>query len=161
MSYLSLSSLFPHHDGSELYVSNAAPKIGEKITLHVRVPNTYSFAKAFIRIYEDGEPRSYELKLDKKGTVESWWKVKVEIVNLKTSYRFVFISESKYEWLNARGLNDHDVHSNDDFKIVAIPEYPRWIRSAVFYQIFPDRFAKSDIKKEIPEWAVLRRWELP
>jgi alpha-glucosidase len=75
----------PHHDGSEIYISDSAPKIGKKIKLRVRVPHTYEFAKAFIRIYEDGEPRSYELTLEKRGTVESWWKVKVEIVNLKTS----------------------------------------------------------------------------
>lgn len=149
----------PHHDGSEIYVSNSAPKLGEKITLRVRVPQSYTFAKAFIRIYEDGEPRSYELKKESSNKAESWWKIKVEIVNLKTSYRFVFISESKYEWLNAYGLSDHDVHTNDDFKIVALPEYPRWIRSSVFYQIFPDRFAKSDIKKEIPDWAVPREWD--
>lgn len=149
----------PHHDGSEIYVSNSAPKLGEKITLRVRVPQSYTFAKAFIRIYEDGEPRSYELKKESSNKTESWWKIKVEIVNLKTSYRFVFISESKYEWLNAYGLSDHDVHTNDDFKIVALPEYPRWIRSSVFYQIFPDRFAKSDIKKEIPDWAVPREWD--
>jgi hypothetical protein len=61
------------------------------------VPHGYTFTKAFIRIYEDGEPRSYELTIDKKGLLETWWKVKVEIVNLKTSYRFVFISENKYE----------------------------------------------------------------
>ena len=149
----------PHHDGSEIYVSNSAPKLGEKITLRVRVPKSYTFAKAFIRIYEDGEPRSYELKKESSSKTESWWKVKVEIVNLKTSYRFVFISENRYEWLNAYGLSDHDVHTNDDFKIVALPEYPRWIRSSVFYQIFPDRFAKSDLKKEIPEWAVPREWD--
>lgn len=149
----------PHHDGSEIYVSNSAPKLGEKITLRVRVPKAYTFAKAFIRIYEDGEPRSYELKQEKKSSVESWWKVQVSVVNQKISYRFVFISESKYEWLNARGMSDHDVHSNDDFKIVALPEYPRWIRSSVFYQIFPDRFAKSSLKKEIPEWATPREWD--
>jgi len=27
----------PHHDGSELYVSNRAPKLGEKINLKIQV----------------------------------------------------------------------------------------------------------------------------
>ena len=63
-------SLFPHHDGSELYVSNAAPKIGQKVVLKVRVPHTYTFEKSFVRIYEDGEPRSYELALATKGASE-------------------------------------------------------------------------------------------
>ena len=30
--------LEPHHDGSELYVSNSAPKIGDSIEIRVRVP---------------------------------------------------------------------------------------------------------------------------
>jgi alpha-glucosidase len=156
------SSLFPHHDGSELYVSNAAPVIGDSVTLKVRVPHAYTFAKAFIRLYHDGEPRSFELKAGKKGDVETWWSVKVSIENLSTLYRFVFVAEGKYEWLNAAGCFDHDVHSNNDFQIVAVPAYPQWIKSSVFYQIFPDRFAKSKDAHPIPDWAEPREWnELP
>ena len=162
MSYPTQQSKSPHHDGSELYVSNDAPKLGETLTLRVRIPYTYTFAKAFIRLYQDGEPRTCELKEKKKAAKESWWEVKIVIHNLSTAYRFVFIDEGKYDWLNAQGLFDHDVHSNSDFQIVAVPAYPQWIKSSVFYQIFPDRFAKSGDVHEIPEWAHPRDWnELP
>ena len=147
----------PHHDGSDLYISNSAPVIGEKITLKVGVPNTYLFEKAMVRIYQDGEPRIFELKL---GKVESWYQVSIEIVNLQSLYRFAFIGQGKYEWLNARGLFDHDVHSNNDFQIVAIPGNPEWIKSSVFYQIFPDRFARSGKVNITPEWAYPREWNL-
>lgn len=150
----------PHHDGSDLYVSNSAPSIGDKITLKVRVPNTYLFEKAMVRIYQDGEPRIFELKLSKKGAVESWYQVSIEIVNLQSLYRFAFIGQGKYEWLNARGLFDHDVHSNNDFQIVAIPDNPEWIKSSVFYQIFPDRFARSGKVNITPDWAYPREWNL-
>ena len=150
----------PHHDGSDLYVSNSAPKIGDKITLKVRVPNDYLFEKAMLRIYQDGEPRIFEMKLSKKGTVESWYQVNVEIMNLQSSYRFAFIGHGKYEYLNARGLFDHDVHSNNDFQIVAIPANPAWINSSVFYQIFPDRFARSGKVNITPDWAYPREWNL-
>lgn len=153
---------YPHHDGSELYVSNSAPKTGEFITLKVRVPHSYSFAKAFIRIFHDGEPRSFELTKDSSNAIESWWKVRVEIINVSTSYRFVFIDVDKYEWLNASGVYNYDVHSNCDFQIVALPAYPEWINSSVFYQIFPDRFAKSGDTHPIPDWAFPKDWnELP
>ena len=150
----------PHHDGSDLYVSNSAPSIGDKITLKVRVPNTYLFEKAMVRIYQDGEPRIFELKLSKEGAVESWYQVSIEIVNLQSLYRFAFIGQGKYEWLNARGLFDHDVHSNNDFQIVAIPDNPEWIKSSVFYQIFPDRFARSGKVNITPDWAYPREWNL-
>jgi alpha-glucosidase len=154
--------LHPHHDGSEVYVSNAAPEIGQTITLKVRVPKSYHFEKSFIRVYEDGEPRSYELNLAKSDENEVWLQVKIKVVNLHTIYRFVFVAKGKYEWLNAFGLSDHDVHSNSDFKIVAVPRYPDWIRSSVFYQVFPDRFARSGQISKIPSWAHHREWnELP
>lgn len=155
-------NLHPHHDGSEIYVSNAAPAIGQTITLKVRVPNSYHFEKGFIRVYEDGEPRSYELKRGKSTASEIWLEVKIKVVNLHTIYRFVFVAKGKYEWLNAFGMADHDVHSNNDFRIVAVPKYPDWIRSSVFYQIFPDRFARSGTLTKIPSWAHSREWnELP
>ena len=162
MSYQSPDSLCPHHDGSELYVSNSAPKVGDKVVLRVRVPHSYTFSRSFVRLYHDGEPRSFELALERRDATESWWAVKVKIENPSTCYRFVFVDNDKYDWLNASGFYDHDVHSNNDFQIVAIPAYPSWIRSSVFYQIFPDRFAKSGMKKQIPQWAQQREWsQLP
>ena len=152
----------PHHDGSELYVSNAAPEIGNQVTLKVRVPVSYQFSEGFIRVYEDNEPRIYKLKLTSSSQTEKWLEVKITIHNIHTIYRFVFIGEGKYQWLNAYGLFEHDVHSNNDFRIVATPANPEWIKKSVFYQIFPDRFAKSDREFEIPGWAVPREWnELP
>ncbi len=150
----------PHHDGSDLYVSNSAPEIGDSVTLKVRVPNDYLFEKAMLRIYHDGEPHIFEMKLSSKNEVESWYQVKVEVLNLQNSYRFAFIGHGKYEWLNARGLFDHDVHSNNDFRIVAIPGNPEWIKSSVFYQIFPDRFARSGKVNITPDWAYPREWDL-
>ncbi len=162
MSYQSPDSLCPHHDGSELYVSNSAPKVGDKVVLRVRVPHSYTFARSFLRLYHDGEPRSFGLALERRDATESWWAVKVKIENPSTCYRFVFVDNDKYDWLNASGFYDHDVHSNNDFQIVAIPAYPSWIRSSVFYQIFPDRFAKSGLRKQFPQWAQQREWnQLP
>jgi alpha-glucosidase len=154
-------SNLPHHDGSDLYVSNSAPKIGDSVTLKLRVPNDYIFEKAMLRVYQDGEPRIFELKAGKKGEAETWFQVSIEIINLHTLYRFAFIGRGKYEWLNARGLFDHDVHSNNDFQIVAVPANPEWIKSSVFYQIFPDRFARSGKVNITPDWAYPRDWNLP
>ena len=154
--------LIPHHDGSELYVTPKLPRIGDSITLRVRVPKSYSFQKSFVRLYEDGEPRSYELTLVQEGVHEDWWGVTTTLVNKTLQYRFVFLASDKYEWLTARGLFPHDVHSNTDFKMFSGTRAPEWVHSSVFYQIFPDRFAKSDVKRELPDWAVARNWtDLP
>jgi alpha-glucosidase len=66
------SQHIPHHDGSELYVSNIAPTIGDTVRLRVRIPNQFAFQEAFVRVYEDAEPRTYKLKAGKKLRSETW-----------------------------------------------------------------------------------------
>jgi len=34
----------------------------------VRIPNSYTFAKALVRLYHDGEPRTFELR-KRKATI--------------------------------------------------------------------------------------------
>lgn len=150
--------LQPHHDGSGLYVSNSAPKLGEHVTFKVRVPKSDKAREIYIRIIEDGEARIFPLQKRSGNRVESWWSVKVPLINLATNYRFLLKNSSAFRWLNASGIHDGDVTDHHDFRIICKPETPRWIRSAVFYQIFPDRFATSGKKRDLPDWAVPRDW---
>lgn len=152
----------PHHDGSELYVSNSAPKIGELVQIRLRVPAKDKLTRSFIRFFHDGEPRTLEMKRAKKFSHEQWWTVDLQILNTTTHYRFQLVDAKSYRWLNGVGIFEHDVTDREDFQIIAKPQYPQWIQSAVFYQIFADRFAKSSISRPIPEWAVPREWnQLP
>jgi alpha-glucosidase len=148
----------PHHDGSDLYVSNSAPKVGDEIRLKVRIPKGDKVQKVWVRLFHDGEPRTFELKKSKGSKVETWWSVDIEIFNPITHYRFLLVDKVNYRWLNAMGIFDRDVVDREDFQIIARPKYPDWIRHAVFYQIFPDRFSKSAAERELPKWAVPRDW---
>lgn len=151
-----------HHDGSELYVSNSAPKIGDLVQIKIRVPASDRIISAYIRLFHDGEPRSFEMKKSKSSKFETWWSVNIEIQNTVTHYRFMLVDKGNYRWLNGVGVFAHDVTDREDFQIIAKPAYPEWIKNAVFYQIFPDRFAKSDIVRKLPEWAIPRQWnDLP
>jgi alpha-glucosidase len=132
---------FPHHDGSELYVSNRAPQLGEKVTLKVRIPKKDKVEKVFVRILQDGEPVTYPLKKSKSTKIEQWWQVKVEIVSPSTNYRFLLRDGRNFRWLNAAGVFPRDVVDHFDFKIVARTDAPDWLRKAVFYH-FPRSIRK-------------------
>lgn len=148
----------PHHDGSELYRSKSFPRLGESIELKVRIPKDFLFKDALLRSYHDGEPRYKPLKRLARGKHEEWWGVKLELTNRISRYRFLFVGNALYLWLNAAGIFDHEVHSGNDFQLVANDKAPSWLNGTVLYQIFPDRFAKS-YEKEIPRWAVSRKWD--
>lgn len=151
----------PHHDGSPLYVSDSGPKPGEKVTLSVRIPNSYPTTQVYVRIYHDGEARYFPLKQDHsaKSKTESWWRAKIEMMNEFNSYRFLIANGTEYTWLTAAGMRDFEPNSNTDFRLIARPKYPQWISERVFYQIFPDRFATSGKKRPLPDWAIPQEWE--
>ena len=159
MSSKNLLSILPHHDGSELYLSSSSPKLEERVTFKFRAGSNFPIEQAILRLYHDGEPRFFPMKRSvTKG--EQWWQVKVEIRNLKTPYRFLIVNGDTYSWLNARGFQSHDVTSTNDFQLLATPAFPKWIRSAVFYQIFPDRFATSGKYQHLkPEKFIPRPWD--
>ena len=158
MRYQAESFLSPHHDGSELYVSNSAPRIDDVVRLKIRVPKGDKAQKIWVRLFHDGEPRSFELKKGSATAVETWWSVEIQILNPVTHYRFLLVDKGTYRWLNGEGIFHRDVVDREDFQIIAKPKYPEWIKHAVFYQIFPDRFAASGKDRKLPPWAVLKDW---
>ena len=159
MSFEKSLSILPHHDGSELYLSSSSPTLQERVTFKFRAGSNFPIEQAILRLYHDGEPRFFPMKRSIiKG--EQWWQVKVEIRNLKTPYRFLIVNGDTYSWLNARGFQSHDVTSANDFQLLATPAFPKWIRSAVFYQIFPDRFATTGKYQHLkPEKFISRPWD--
>jgi alpha-glucosidase len=151
--------LFVHHDGSEIYLSDIAPEIGEEVTFRFRISNDLELDRAMIRVYHDGEPRLFEMAVVFKDERETWWGVVVPILNPEMPYRFLVIKDGNYSWLNAAGLFPYEVTSTNDFKILARPSFPQWINRSVFYQIFPDRFASSGVERKAPENFVRRDWD--
>lgn len=154
-----MKSLQPHHDGSDLYLSTSSPQLGESVEFKVRVPIDFPISKLHLRIYHDGEARTFEMSVTSFNATESWWSVKAPVLNLVAQYRFLIIEKKSYKWLNAAGLFPFDVSSANDFQIFAKPKYPQWINKSVFYQIFPDRFASSGKVRKIPAEFVRRDWD--
>jgi len=153
---------FAHHDGSEIYVSNSAPEIGEAVEFRIRISNDVSLDRIMIRVYHDGEPRTFEMSISSSDLAEVWWNVTVPIFNPIMPYRFILIKGKDYCWLNAAGVFPFEVTSANDFTLLARPKFPQWINASVFYQIFPDRFATSGAKRNVPTNFVPRKWdELP
>ncbi|MEI7443079.1 MAG: glycoside hydrolase family 13 protein [Actinomycetes bacterium] len=152
-----------HHDGSALYVSNPQPKLGETVKMYLRVPNDLHPTVVALRQVCDGEPVASPAKKIASpfpGDSDTWYEADCRVHNPRTNYRW-FISGGNvgYGWLTQLGWVDHDVNDAADFVITPHNPIPVWARKAVIYQIFPDRFAKSDHEYELPQWAIPRTWD--
>lgn len=152
----------PHHDGSALHVSDLAPELGDTVAVWVRVPDTAGVDEVHVRATPDAEPEFTEAKVDRRARGETWWRADVELRNLVTSYRFLLSGPGGgYRWLNAAGIHARDVTDASDFALVTHEPPPPWVSDAVFYQIFPDRFANSGAAREWPSWARVSAWDEP
>ncbi|WP_431895165.1 glycoside hydrolase family 13 protein [Nonomuraea sp. bgisy101] len=151
-----------HHDGSPLYVSDPSPGLGERVEVFVRTAGALGVKRLYVRTSPDGEPRFTEARIDRATQDETWWRAPVEIVNPECGYRFLLHTERGPLWLNASGLRRTEVTDAADFTLTAYPPPPAWAADAVIYQIFPDRFARSDRPRgPLPGWARPASWDEP
>lgn len=160
-----MPTLEPHHDGSDLYVSNLAPSLGDTVSVRLRVPADYPELDAvLVRTDHDHEPGWAEAV--QLGTVDgwTWWQADVRVHNPYNRYRWLIRPTSGPAlWLNQAGLSKIEVADRDDFVLLATPPAPEWLANSVMYQIFPDRFARSAQADQhpTPEWAIPAKWDDP
>ena len=155
----------PHHDGSPLYVSDQAPRLGDAVQVRVRIPRSFGPVRAVrTRSNPDHEPRFADASLVDSTPGWDWWEASVEVENPVHGYRFLITrGDGSSVWLNATGLWATETLDSDDFRLVAYDAPPEWARSSVLYQVFPDRFARSAAAdaRRLPKWALPANWTDP
>lgn len=151
-----------HHDGSALYVSSSRPEIGDDVDVLVRTSDELSVEALHVRQVVDGEPNYAQAWIDRKATGETWWRMTLEIAGVTTSYRFLLETPRGLLWLNAQGLHRHDIPDAADFRLTT-HHAPSWASDAVIYEVFPDRYARSDTHPitHYPDWAIPTEWDEP
>jgi alpha-glucosidase len=155
----------PHHDGSEAYLSDPNPGLGETVTALVRVPLAAGIEHVVARVVHDAEPYRVVALPDRTTDTERWWRVEIRAHNPVTSYRFHLRDRSgRTAWLTQSGVHGWDVTDATDFRLTTEHRPPAWARRTVWYQVFPDRFARSvggAPPSDVPSWAHLAEWDDP
>ena len=155
----------PHHDGSPLHVSDPYPELGETVRVRLRVPHSFgAVTGVHTRSNPDQEPRFLRAALVHTADGWDWWEAPVDVENPVTHYRWLVVrGDDRAFWVNATGVHETETRDSEDFRLTAYPEPPRWLREGVMYQVFPDRFAGSDVaaSRPVPDWALAAAWSDP
>ena len=154
-----------HHDGSEAYLTNPNPELDETVTALLRVPRSRAVTEVHARVVIDAEPHSVVADLDHSTDTEDIWRVDITARNPVTTYRFHLREASgQVTWLNGSGEHGWEVTDSHDFRLSTEHRPPDWVHGTVWYQIFPDRFARradGELDGPAPEWATIRDWADP
>lgn len=101
--------------------------------------------------------------MDREDGDAVWWRASVPVVNAELNYRFLVETPGRRTWLTGLGCSTTDVTDAADFRISTCDPPPAWADGSVLYEIFPDRFARSEAHPvtELPDWAVPAEWDDP
>ena len=133
-----------HHDGSEKYVSKLHPRLGETVRLRLRLAHDAPVRRVVLRTFPDGEQALADMRRAEVTPPAQWWEVDLPIAEPITHYRFILDTPAGLWHYTGNGPAAYVPLDAADFRILADYDAPAWLDEAVFYQIFPDRFANGD-----------------
>jgi len=133
-------------DGSPLFVSNPQPAMGERVTVKLRVLHGNPVKRVMLRILRNGgndfcamEPCTAEA-----GSPFDWYSAELTMTQPRLQYHFCLLTDSEAIYYTQEGISAISPDCKHDFVLLADYRQPEWARKAVFYQIFPERFANGD-----------------
>jgi cyclomaltodextrinase len=134
--------------------SNYAYAYNEE-TLHIRVRTKKNDMDKVHLFYGDKYDLANTSKLKEMNkfagdSLFDYYQTEIVPLYRRTAYGFLFESSQKSVWYSEKGFQDHKPdHPTGLFEFpfinpVDVMETPDWVKKAVFYQIFPERFANGD-----------------
>ncbi len=142
-----------------------AVKTGQTVTFRIILPRDFCChaARMIIKKAQEKEYRCLDMQWDcMEGVGEEWWKVDFT-AEKAALYKYHF--EYDTSWGTSRIYHAGNglaaiKGEGDDWQLTVYDKdfcTPDWLKGGIIYQIFPDRFAFSDTKKQnVPSDRVMR-----
>jgi len=141
-----------YHYQDALHMNPLFPAIKDAVTMVLQV-NRDDLTAARIR-YWDGSEHFVDMVRDRNDDLYDYWKGAIPASTAQVYYRFMLIDGTDTDWYSAKGMSDEKTLEGDFtyFPIGGTSGFktPEWVRNAVFYQIFPERFYNGDITNDPP-----------
>jgi len=155
----------PYRSRSELHkMPFGAVKAGEAFTLRVILPRGMGCRGVKLRWgdYDGAWERAKAFWWEgMQGEDEEWWQCRLTVDEPGLyRYRFAYDSDSGGGLIGDEGQGVGRIDGGDWWRLTVYNpalRLPEWVRGAVLYQIFPDRFCNSGgSKSDVPAGRVLR-----
>ena len=145
-------------DGTRGFVSNPCPKTGERVSVFLQCPADASADRVYLRRLSDGAEEWIPMLREKEERGLARWRAEFTVRERVTRYWFALAGQDGLVFYTQAGPQDWVPGEAESFVLLADFVQPSWVRGAVMYQIFPDRFARSG-KVPFPEDIPLKGWE--
>lgn len=138
-----------YSDGTDQFVSNPQPNIGDKVKLSIRFYEDAPVEHVLLRYTPNGSEHLLEAKKEKTENGLVYYSVEIPVNQDQLSYNWYLVGKDKVHYYNQKGVTNHFPDNIYDFKLLANYEQPEWVKESVFYQIFPERFYNGNPDNDV------------
>ena len=140
-----------YSDGSRFFVSNPQPELGETVTIKLRVYEDAPVKHIFLRSVPNGVGYLVEMKRGEVINGLVYYSAELRISEYRMQYQFYIVCNNAMYYYNQLGITTYLPDQTYDFVLLTDYRQPSWVKNAVFYQIFPDRFCNGNPDNDVQD----------
>ena len=138
-----------HSDGTAAFVSNPSPKRSETVTICLRMYDDAPVKHVILRSMPNGMERLDDMYPVKRENGFVYYETALPMNETRIQYHFYLVCEDTVYFYNQKGITTCLPDHTYDFVLLSDYEQPEWVKKAVFYQIFPERFCNGDPSNDV------------
>ena len=138
-----------HSDGTAAFVSNPSPKLFETVTVKLRFYRDAPVKHVFLRTIPNGVERLIPMTRGKEEKGLVYYEAPLEMTENRMQYQFYLVCEDVVYFCTQKEITTYLPDHTYDFVLLADYVQPEWVKDAVFYQIFPERFCNGDPANDV------------
>lgn len=140
-----------YSDTSENFVSDPLPKMGEEVKIRIRVWKDAPVKRVILRYISNGTDKYSPMELKNICDIFNYYETSIRITESVIHYHFIIATDTNVYYYNQLEVTDCYPTEDYDFRILADYQSPEWVKSSVFYQIFPDRFYNGNPDNDVKD----------
>ncbi len=140
-----------YSDGSALFVSDPQPKLGDRVTIRIRMYADAPVRHIFLRCAPNGGEHVLKMELEKVERGLAYYATQLLITENRMHYHFYLICDDVIYYYTQKAITTYLPDITYDFVLLADYVQPQWVKDAVFYQIFPERFCNGDPSNDVKD----------
>lgn len=138
-----------HSDGTAAFVSNPAPALFETVKIRIRFYADAPVKYVLLRSIPNGAERLDEMYVLKKEHGLVYYEAELKMTQKRMQYQFYLVCENVVYFYTQKEITTYVPDHTYDFVLMTDYTQPAWVKDAVFYQIFPDRFCNGDESNDV------------
>ncbi len=138
-----------YSDGTAMFVSAPSPRIGQTVRIRLRMYEGAAVRHVLLRYLRNGLERIAEAAPVRKARGLVWYEAEMPVTEGRMQYQFYLVCDDVIYYYTQRGITTYLPDHTCDFVLLADYVQPAWVKEAVFYQIFPERFCNGDPSNDV------------